>query len=317
MTTHTSHPPSIPTPTEHAPEPLPPAWLNDWIGENLDQHAQPRGGGLETFIRRGTRGTLLSVRLADARQSDSRKLGTKTQRAFAALHAALLESSRQHVVRMWNFIPGIHDAMDDGQNRYMSFNAARYAALSHWFGGDTGIARLAPAASGVGHAGSDLTIHALAIDSPGRPLENPQQIPAYRYSTRWGRVPPCFARATLIDTLRPTLLVSGTASVIGEDTVHAGNLAAQRDATCLNLRRILEAAGFSNTDDGADWTRSLSHVRVYVPGGQDLAESAAWASHAFAGVSEIETVPAELCRPELLVEVELLAEQPAEPEGTP
>ena len=33
------------------------------------------------------------------------------------------------------YIPGIHDPMWDGLDRYMVFNAGRYEALSEWFGG--------------------------------------------------------------------------------------------------------------------------------------------------------------------------------------
>ena len=32
------------------------------------------------------------------------------------------------------------------------------------------------------------------------PVENPRQIPAFRYSKRYGPIPPCFARATRIKT---------------------------------------------------------------------------------------------------------------------
>jgi len=41
----------------------------------------------------------------------------------------------------------------------------------------------------------ELTLHVLASDAPALALENPRQIPVWRYSPRFGVLPPCFAGA--------------------------------------------------------------------------------------------------------------------------
>ena len=97
-------------------------------------------------------------------------------------------------------------------------------------------------ASGVGHDGQDLVIHCLAADRPGRAVDNPRQIAPYRYSSRYGRLPPCFARATVVHPAdRSSLvLVGGTASIVGEASVHLGDLKRQTEETLVNLAVLLE-----------------------------------------------------------------------------
>ncbi len=102
-----------------------------------------------------------------------------------------------------------------------------------------------PTASAVGVREGPLVIHALGLEAPGRPLENPRQVPAYSYSRRYGPLPPCFARATLVQVPReerPWLLVGGTASILGEDSIHVRDPRRQAVETFENLARLVESA---------------------------------------------------------------------------
>ena len=59
----------------------------------------------------------------------------------------LREMQTQFPVRFWNYIPDIHcpcGRTPDGRplDRYMVFNAGRYAACADWFGGDQAFDRL-------------------------------------------------------------------------------------------------------------------------------------------------------------------------------
>src|SRR6187455_2321525 len=111
--------------------------------------------------------------------------------------------------------------MAPGLTRYMVFNAGRFAALEELHGGRGELERSVASATGVGHKGEDLHVHCLATRAGGRAVENPRQVPAYRYSTRYGPVPPCFARATEVASYGSrTLLVAGTSAVQGEDSTH-------------------------------------------------------------------------------------------------
>ena len=99
------------------------------------------------------------------------------------------------VVRFWNFIPGILDSIDNFDQRYKVFNMGRFNAFSRWFGGNGEFGHQIATASGIGTTGSGFAVHALSTSNPAEPVENPRQIPSYRYSKNYGPLPPCFARA--------------------------------------------------------------------------------------------------------------------------
>ena len=147
--------------------------------------------------------------------------------------------------------------MVDGLDRYMVFNAGRHDAYRR------SARRACGTASAVGIKGSDLSIHCLALEEPGTPVENPRQTPAWQYSARYGPLPPCFSRATIVDLAgRRTLLIGGTASVVGEDSRHAGQFDAQLEETLLNLEALIRS-GDGIADGGAALHR-LVDLRVYV-----------------------------------------------------
>jgi chorismate lyase / 3-hydroxybenzoate synthase len=236
--------------------------------------------------------SLASVRIPDARSLGRAELHEATSSAYRRIEAELRARGTIHPVRLWNHIPGIHEPMGDGLDRYMVFNAGRYEALSAWFGGKETFDTRVASASGVGHRGRDLVIHCLASDRPGRAVDNPRQIAPYRYSLKYGPLPPCFARATVIE---PLVLVGGTASIVGEASVHLDDLAGQTEETLTNL------AVFAPLDRYRD-------VRVYYPDPARLEELRALLKDAFPGAGEIGWVRADLCRAELLVEIEGIAE---------
>lgn len=242
--------------------------------------------------------SVASVRIADARYLGRAELHEATSRAYRRIEAELRERGTSHPVRLWNHIPGIHQPMGDGLDRYMVFNAGRYEALSAWFGGKQTFDTRVASASGVGHGGRDLVIHCLASDRPGRAVDNPRQVAPYRYSHKYGPLPPCFARATVIQPGDgPLVLVGGTASIVGEASVHLDDLPRQTEETLTNL------AVFAPLDRYRD-------LRVYYPDPARLDELRSLLEVAFPGAGSaggIEWVRADLCRAELLVEIEGVA----------
>ena len=147
--------------------------------------------------------------------------------------------------------------MVDGLDRYMVFNAGRHDA----YGDQRGALGTA---SAVGITGSDLSIHCLALEEPGTPVENPRQTPAWQYSARYGPLPPCFSRATIVDLAgRRTLLIGGTASVVGEDSRHAGEFDAQVEETLLNLDALIRHSR-RTFNAGCTPLHRLVDLRVYV-----------------------------------------------------
>ena len=200
-------------------------------------------------------------------------------------------------MRFWNHIPDIRRNYDDGLDQYMVFNAGRFAACSQWFGTPETFGRLLPTASAVGHGGDDLVIHALAADEPGVAVENPRQVPSYRYSRRFGPRPPCFARATVLAG-GARVLVGGTASIRGEASLHSGGLRAQARETFDNLSVLLDAA------TGNPSLRQFTSLRVYCVRDEDDALARRLVRAALPHLDDVEHVRADLCRPELLIEIE-------------
>ena len=86
-----------------------------------------------------------------------------------------------------------------------------------------------PTASAVGIAVADLeAIQCLASDRPGLAVENRGRRPSWRYSGATARVLPASPAArSRRSTARRLLLVGGTASIVGEESRHAGDRAAQ------------------------------------------------------------------------------------------
>jgi chorismate lyase/3-hydroxybenzoate synthase len=273
---------------------------------------------------------VISVLLRDAVSLGADELEGRVAGAYGEIAGVLDSDGRSGgggegllPVRFWNFIPGIHDAMRDGCrlgdgapaeiSRYMVFNAGRYRAIERWRA--DGTARGSPlgggiaAATGVGYRGSDLVVHCLAVEGLGRAVENPRQVPAYQYSRRYGPLPPCFARGTLADGPRgPVLLVGGTASVRGEESVHGlgegtGGLEAQVRETMANLASLIETG--LGEDEPA--LKRLTDVRVYHSRPGDRAELTSLTRGALGPAARIEFVRADICRPELLVEIEGVA----------
>jgi chorismate lyase/3-hydroxybenzoate synthase len=216
-----------------------------------------------------------------------------------------------HPVRFWAFVPDIHAQLEPDLDRYMVFNAARFAAFSAWYGGRDAFPRALATASAVGTSGGDLVLHCLAADAAGQPVENPRQVPAYRYSRRFGPMPPCFARATVVRprASAPLLMVGGTASIRGEESMHETDLAAQMDETLANLASVVGAA-WSERPAASTALARYRHLRAYHRREADRREVEVRLRSAFPGLERLELLSAELCRVELLVEVEGLADGP-------
>jgi enamine deaminase RidA (YjgF/YER057c/UK114 family) len=281
------------------------------------------GGGVDTTAWRNLVGTvslaqgdgfaLATTVVRGARAMDRHAFHESVRAAYRGLGHEVAASATPHPIRLWNFIPGILEPLTDLPHRYMAFNMGRYDAYEAWFDGRDAFACTVPTASGVGWDGDDLWIHALVSARPGTPVENPRQVPSYRYSRRYGPLPPCFARATRVDLDGPTLLIGGTASIRGEQTLAIGDLDAQCDETLHNLAAVIAAGCGADGRSVADperrrelFARFLS-VRVYVPLSDDRERVETVVRDVFPPSCDVELGAADLCREGLRVEIEGIA----------
>lgn len=216
------------------------------------------------------------------------------EHAYRRLLATLRERGYPYLLRAWNYLADINLGSGD-QERYRHFTIGRAHGMDGWPASDF------PAATAIGRLDgrAELLVYALAARQPGQPIENPRQVSAYRYPREYGPVPPSFARAMRVETAPATLLISGTASVIGHATAHVGDPEAQAAETLRNLDSLVHTANLGErlNGQGACLKAYLRH-RDHAPA---LREALAGA-----GIAPERTLflHGDICRADLLLEID-------------
>jgi len=228
--------------------------------------------------------------------------------AYAQTFALLDRLGYPHLVRCWNYLAQIN-GVSGGLERYRQFNVGRHEGFA--LAGRAGTAAV-PAACALGTADGPLVVAFLASRQAPLALENPRQVPAYDYPADYGPQAPTFARATLLPAASgETLFVSGTASIVGHRTMHAGDAAAQTAETLRNLQALLAAANARSAHGG--YALDELALKVYVrhradlPAVQDTLCRLTRARAVF--------LLADVCRNDLLVEIEACAMAGCGPAG--
>ena len=246
----------------------------------------------------------LTTRISEVTTLEADMLSEVVRQRYSAI-VAMLDTLRKRPIRIWNYVPGIVEPVAPGLDRYMAFNRGRHAACSAAWGADAGFSRWLPSASAVGITGPDLVIDCLASDGGGVPVENPRQTASWRYSRRYGPRPPCFSRGTATELDgRRVLLLAGTASIVGEESRHAGDVRAQTRELLGNIEAVIVRAGGSRRHA----LQQLTELRVYVVHAEDYGIVNAEIRAACGENVRMESALARVCRPELLVEVEGVAD---------
>jgi chorismate lyase/3-hydroxybenzoate synthase len=239
-------------------------------------------------------------RASDAASDARTPLEIATDRAYRQMYATLAAADFPHLVRVWNYLPEIN-IESHGLERYRQFNTARHAAS---LACGRAIAGSVPAASALGAAsGSPLTIYFLASRRAPAFIENPRQVSAYRYPAQYGPRSPAFSRATVLgEGDEATLFISGTASIVGHRTLHAGDPAAQTRETLSNIEALLAEAA-RRCGMPALGLEALKY-KVYVRDPQELPVIKAELDAALGPRASLLFLKADICRRDLAVEIE-------------
>lgn len=134
-------------------------------------------------------------------------------------------------------------------------------------------------------------------------IENPRQVSAYRYPPQYGSHAPAFSRAALLrqrDSLM--LFISGTSSIVGHRSLHVGDAAAQTRETLANIGALLEEA--NRLERAAHFSFATLACKVYVRRPEDLPAIHAELQTAVALSTRVIYLQADICRQDLLVEIE-------------
>jgi enamine deaminase RidA (YjgF/YER057c/UK114 family) len=225
-------------------------------------------------------------------------LQTASEQAYARIFRLLDAQGLPHLWRLWNYMGDINGE-SGGLERYRQFNLGRAEAFE---GAARSVVGRVPAACALGVAGGPMTIAFLAGATPVLPIENPRQVSAFLYPSDYGPRPPTFSRAALAWPPRQEILfVSGTASIVGHQTVHPGDVRAQTVESLDNIVAVLTvASGLSRS--GAFALRDLGY-RVYVRHAADL-EAVRAVVAARVPDAAVVYLRADVCRADLLVEIE-------------
>jgi enamine deaminase RidA (YjgF/YER057c/UK114 family) len=223
-----------------------------------------------------------------------------TMTAYQDIFAVLEETQHRHLIRVWNYLPDINREAD-GEERYRHFNAARQCAFQHAGRSTVGTV---PAACALGSpAGSPISIYFLASRRPPTMIENPRQTSAYFYPPKFGAHSPTFSRACLLNGSAGTnLFVSGTASIVGHETLHSGDVSAQTRETLTNIDALLDEA--NRIVGSAHYALDGLKFKVYVRRVSDFAAIESVLSAALDSSTTIVYLQADVCREDLLVEIE-------------
>ncbi|MBI5325312.1 MAG: hypothetical protein HZB41_08605 [Ignavibacteriae bacterium] len=226
-----------------------------------------------------------------------------------------------NIVRQWGYIGRITDYnfINSNENsskieNYQLFNMARAECYNeyNWKYGY-------PSATGIGENVNDCSIEFIAINESPEiliiPLHNPKQSDAHKYEgkqfnseiqieTQCEPDTPKFERGKIVISGKSfDLYVSGTAAILGEKSI-GGDMVEQTKITIENILRLCSKKNL--LEHGIDIKNELpefSAVRVYIKNPEDysLVEPLC---HDLFGETPILFVLADVCRQELLIEIE-------------
>lgn len=222
-----------------------------------------------------------------------RDIAACTSAAYAAIREFLSRHPLLHLARVWNYFDAI-TAGDGDDERYRRFCVGRDDGL------DGLLAGRYPAATAIGtrHHTGKLLVYCLAARESGVAIENPRQLSAWRYPRDYGPVAPGFARAMRMPS--GPLLISGTAAIVGHHSQHAGERERQTIAMLENLRSLLVAAGAPASAMRGEGLL----LKAYLSGIGHVEDVTTRLRDAFPALAGLIVLGGDVCRRELVVEVE-------------
>lgn len=256
--------------------------------------------------------------LADV-EGEEEALTENARNAFARLLQAFLHLGIgfNQIYRQWNYVEqifGIQEIEGKSRQNYQVFNEARaeyyskYRTVSGF-----------PAATGIGTAFNGVTIECMAVECDDEvktiAISNPKQTNSYKYGQEVLKgepqknsnqnQAPQFERARLMTNgASSRLFVSGTASIIGQETIGIEDVEMQARVTIANIQSLVSEenlrAHYLALDAVPD---KYVYVRVYVKNAEDIPVVKMICSGYFLNVP-ITFVQADICRANLLVEIE-------------
>lgn len=253
-----------------------------------------------------------AIQLPEAQfQADAVRGKSALQRASEAAYGAVFGTADAtgfpHILRFWNYIADINGE-SAGIERYRQFNMGRQDGFLKC--GRTVIGGAVPAASALGFEDGPLTVCFLASrEAVATAIENPRQVSAYDYPRQYGPRSPTFSRASVARLYgHDILFLSGTASIVGHRTLHAGDVIKQVRETMANIAAVVAQANL--VAQQARFALGDLCYRVYVRHERDVDAIHDELRRQLGASAQILFLRADICRHDLLVEIEASAGHP-------
>ncbi len=230
-----------------------------------------------------------------------------TKSMYETVFSCLRQENYHNVFRIWNFIPRITE-LETGIERYQLFCTGRTSVYNTEFGPSK--TTIYPATSCLGNLSNRseaLFFASRTNDIQVINIENSLQMPAYKYPKKYSPAPPAFARATYCKESESCgiIYISGTASIQGHESLHPDNAIEQckiitKNLTALLNKENLEPHGIVRSISIKD----INQIKVYIKKQEHFEEIERYFKEIFSKNAEIVFLYADICRTELLVEVE-------------
>jgi enamine deaminase RidA (YjgF/YER057c/UK114 family) len=271
-------------------------------------------------ISRGAAKILIASGLGEE-DTEAGNILFRSETAFRQLNHILTEEGMEFsdIIRQWNYIEQITETLDENNSpsqHYQIFNDVRskYYQLSEFKNGF-------PAATGIGMDFGGIIIDAIAArfedENSIVAVKSPVQLDAYTYSKEvlaennamcdFCRTTPKFERAKILaPSEKKWILISGTAAISGQASDDQLSAEHQTQMTIQNILRLISVENITKHGISSDEKASIQSLRVYVKYRKDISNVKAVCMKYFPELPIIYVV-ADICRPELLVEIEGLA----------
>lgn len=222
------------------------------------------------------------------------------------------------IVRQWNYVENItmlDDLADKQLQNYQIFNDIRTL-----FYNKSDFVNGYPAATGIGIENGGCCIEVIALKQKNEktvfPITNSLQVDAHNYSENVlvGKAiaeikkvsTPKFERAKAMYINDFGLLfVSGTASIVGEQTVFPDNVEKQTITTIENIEHLISVNNLIKNKITVTSHPELINYRVYLKNKADY-KTVKLLCDAHFGIKKCIFVKADICRSNLLVEIEAI-----------
>ena len=229
-----------------------------------------------------------------------------TEKAYSMIFQLLQEWGYPYLIRTWNFFADITQDGYAGVNNYQLFCTGRARAYQQ----HNIPTQSYPAATVIGTHDENLYIYFIAAKSPGIGIENTKQVSAFEYPSTYSEDPPLFSRAMLHRNHHQQILfISGTASITGHNTQHEGDINSQAEVCLDNIQHLLNTAiqehQFTNIR-----LSDFTQFKIYIKHAEHLNSVKTHLQHQLGNHASIIYLQGDMCRSDLLVEIEALSISP-------